>query len=77
MWLEWGTQLITFLALLIIIAGMAVLALPEMMEGGEIAQLDKTHSLHVADLIGAALVGAGAIMAWAAVLTWQRRRIEQ
>jgi hypothetical protein len=56
---------------------MVVLALPELMEGGEILQLDKTHSFHLADLVGAIMIGAGAIMAWAAVLTWQRRRIEQ
>ena len=74
---DWGTQIITILALVIIISGMVVLALPELMEGGEILQLDKTHSLHLADLVGAIMIGAGAIMAWAAVLTWQRRRIEQ
>jgi hypothetical protein len=74
---ELGTQLVTILALLIIIIGMVVLALPELLEGGEIVQLDKTHSLHVADLVGAVMVGSGAILAWAAVLTWQRRRIEQ
>ena len=74
---DWGTQLITILALVIIISGMVVLALPELMEGSEIVQLDKTHSLHLADLVGAAMVGAGIILAWAAVLTWQRKRIEQ
>jgi hypothetical protein len=76
-WFEWGTRLITVLALLIIITGLVVLALPELMEGGEIVQLDKAHSLRVADLIGAAMVGAGALMTWGTVLAWQRRRIEQ
>ena len=47
------------------------------MEGSEIVLLDKTHSLNLADLVGAAMVGAGIILAWAAVLTWQRKRIEQ
>lgn len=77
MWFDWGARLITILALLTIITGLVVLALPELMEGKELIRLDKAHSLRVADFIGATLVAVGALMAWAAVLAWQRRRIEQ
>jgi hypothetical protein len=75
--LEWGVRLVTILALLTILGGLLILALPDTMEGQLIIRLDKTHSIHKADLIGAALVGAGALMTWAAVLAWQRRRIQQ
>jgi drug/metabolite transporter (DMT)-like permease len=76
-WFDWGTRLLAILALLTIVAGLLVLSLPEMMEGQEIISLNKTHSLRVADLLGAALVGLGAVVAWATVLAWQRKRIEQ
>ena len=74
---EWGARLITILALVIIVVGLVLLALPELMEGAEIVRWDKTHSLRTADLVGMALVGIGAVMAWTTVLAWQRRRIEQ
>lgn len=77
MWFEWGVRLISILALLTIVVGLLILALPEMMEGQEIVSLDKTHSLRAADLLGAALVAAGAVLTWAAVLAWQRKRIQQ
>lgn len=77
MWIEWGARLITILALLTTIGGLVVLGLPDAMEGPEIIRLDATHSLRVADLIGAAMVGVGAIVTWATVLAWQRRRTEQ
>lgn len=76
MWVEWGTRLTAILALLTIIAGLVILALPEKMEGKEMVRLDAAHSLRVADVIGAGLVSLGTILSWAAVLTWQRERIE-
>lgn len=77
MWIEWGTRLVTILALLIIISGLVVLALPDTMEGRQMIQLDATHSLRAADLIGAVMVVIGATITWVAVLAWQRRRIQQ
>jgi len=74
-WLDWSTRLLTILALLTILTGLVVLGLPDAMEGQEIVRLDTTHSVRVADLVGAILVGVGALLTWATVLTWQRRRI--
>jgi hypothetical protein len=76
-WFDWGTRLFAILALVTIVAGLLVLSLPETMEGQEIISLNKTHSLRVADLLGAALVGLGVVVAWATVLAWQRRRLQQ
>jgi drug/metabolite transporter (DMT)-like permease len=76
-WFDWGTRLLAILALLTIVVGLLILSLPETMEGQEIISLNKTHSLRVADLLGAALVGLGAVVAWATVLAWQRKRIQQ
>jgi hypothetical protein len=64
------------LALLVVIVGLVVLALPDTREGPELLQLDATHSLRVADFIGAGLVAAGALVIWITVLAWQRRRIQ-
>ena len=77
MWLEWGVRLIAILALVTIIAGLLILALPDAAEGREMIRLDSAHSLRVADLIGAGMVGAGAVVTWATVLAWQRKRFEQ
>jgi len=76
LWVEWGARLVTLLGLLSIIVGLVVLALPDRMEGQEIVRLDTAHSLRAADLIGAAMVGLGALLTWAAVLAWQHKRIQ-
>ena len=77
MWFEWGVRLVTILALLTIVAGLVVLALPDAMEGQEMFRLDAAHSLRAADLIGAGLVAVGALVTWAAILAWQRKRIQE
>jgi hypothetical protein len=76
-WLDWGTSLITLLALLTIVAGLVVLALPDAMEGPVVIQLDAAHSLSVTDLVGVGLVAIGALVTWAAVLAWQRKRLHE
>ena len=73
---DWGTRLLAILALLTILSGLLILALPDTLEGREIIEIDQTHSLKVADLVGAALVGVGAVMTWAVVFAWQHRRIQ-
>ena len=77
MWLDWATRLFTILALVITLIGLVILALPDDLEGPQMVSLDAAHSVHVADLIGVVLLGAGGLTTWAAVLTWQRRRIQQ
>jgi len=73
---DWGTRLAAIIALVTILGGLLMLALPDTLEGREIITIDDTHSLNMADLVGAALVGVGAVMTWAVVLAWQRRRIQ-
>ena len=75
MWLDWGTSLITLLALLTIVAGLVILGLPDRMEGPLMIQLDSAHSLSVTDLLGAGLVAIGAFVTWVTVLVWQRKRL--
>jgi hypothetical protein len=77
LWVEWSIRLLTVLALVAIVVGLVVLALPEPMEGKEMIRLDAAHGLRVADLIGAGLVGAGALLTWVSALAWQRQYIEQ
>lgn len=76
MWIQWGARLVTLLALLTVIAGLVVLALPEAREGPELVRLDATRSLHVTDVIGAGMVAVGVLLIWVAVLAWQRKRIQ-
>ena len=75
-WIERGLNLVTGLALLVVISGLLVLALPDSKEGTELIQLDATHSLTVADSVGAAMVAVGALLIWVTILAWQRRRIQ-
>ena len=75
MWVKWGARVLTLLGLLVLVAGLVVLALPGTMEGRELAQLDAAHSLHVADFVGLGMVMSGVLLIWATVLTWQRKRI--
>ena len=77
MWLDWGTSLITLLAFLTIVAGLVVLGLPDAMEGQVMIRLDATHSLSATDLVGAGLVAIGALVTWATVLAWQRKRLHE
>jgi uncharacterized protein YjeT (DUF2065 family) len=74
---DWGTRLLAIVALLTILSGLLILALPDTLEGREIIEIDATHSLKVADLVGVALVGVGAVMTWTVVFAWQSRRIQQ
>ena len=76
MWKKWATRLLTILALIAVVGGLVVLALPDDMEGQELVKLDATHSVRVADLVGAGMIGAGALLIWVTVLAWQRRHIE-
>jgi len=76
-WGEWSLRIAAVLAVLILLAGLIVLALPDEMEGKQLVRLDDTHSLRVADVVGAVMVAGGALLAWAAVLTWQRKTIQE
>jgi uncharacterized protein YjeT (DUF2065 family) len=74
-WFKWGARFLTLLGLLIVLAGLVVLALPGTMEGRELVQLDAMHSLHVTDFVGLGMVISGVLLIWVSVLTWQHKHI--
>lgn len=61
------------LAVLLLVAGMVALILPEAYEGQELYRIDEMHAIRVLDLVGAALLVIGSATAWTAGLAWQRR----
>jgi hypothetical protein len=77
LWFERGMCLGAIVALLIIVIGLVVLALPDTMEGQVVVSWSAYHSLRVADLVGGVLVAGGAGLTWITALAWQRTRIEE
>lgn len=77
MWAERGIRTAAILALLVLLAGLIVLALPDEMEGQQLFQLDAAHSLHIADIVGTVMVLVGAALTWVAVWTWQRKTLHE
>lgn len=77
MWFDWSVRLITTLALLTIVIGLVVLALPSDMEGEVMIRLDNLTTLSTADLIGTGLAVIGVVATWVTLIFWQRIRIEQ
>jgi hypothetical protein len=77
LWFERGMCLGAIVALLIIVVGLVVLALPDTMEGRVMVSWGAYHSLRVADLVGCVLVAGGAGLTWITALAWQRNRIEE
>jgi hypothetical protein len=75
LWVKKGTRWVALIALLIILIGLVVLGLPDRVEGAKVVQWSSSHSLRVADLIGALMVGGGTLLVWATVLAWQRAHI--
>jgi hypothetical protein len=74
-WFKWGVRIFVILALVMLVAGLVVLALPDEVEGQQLIQLDDTHSVRVADVVGAAMAAGGALLAWVTVLAWQRKTV--
>jgi hypothetical protein len=70
---KWYVIALAALAVLLLVAGLLALILPEDYEGPEIYRFDKMHSIRVLDLLGGTLVIAGCGAAWFAGLVWQRR----
>ncbi len=62
-------------ALLIVLAGLLVLALPDPYEGGVLYDLDAAHSIRELDGIGLALLVMGGAASWWAGMLWQRRMV--
>ena len=77
MWIERSVRLIILLALLVVLAGLLILALPDTRAGPELLQLDTALDLRLADFIGAGMVTVGIILIWGTMLAWQRKRIHK
>ena len=58
-------------ALLLLLAGLWAVALPDSISGAIIWAFSAEHGLHQADVIGAALLTAGSALIWITGLAWQ------
>jgi len=70
---KWYVILLATLAVLLLVAGLLALILPEDYEGREIYQIDKMHAVRYLDMLGGLLLLSGSLTAWAAGLLWQRK----
>lgn len=69
---KWQVITLAALAVLLLVAGLVALIIPEEHEGPEIYRVDRTYVIRALDLAGAALLLTGCAVAWLAGLTWQR-----
>jgi hypothetical protein len=70
---RWYVIVLAALAVLLLVAGLVALILPEDYEGPEIYGIDEMHSIRLLDLLGGLLLIVGCSAAWFAGLMWQRR----
>jgi hypothetical protein len=61
------------LALLLLLAGLAALAVPSGYEGTSLWILDPMHEIRQADAVGMVLLMMGSLLSWATALAWQWR----
>ena len=69
---KWYVVVLAALAVLLLIAGLLALIMPEDYEGQEIYRIDRMHAVRVLDLLGGLLLIVGSVAAWMAGLAWQR-----
>jgi drug/metabolite transporter (DMT)-like permease len=70
---KWYVIVLAALAVLLLLAGLLALILPEDYEGPEVYRIDNMHSVRRLDLLGGLLLIVGCGAAWVAGLVWQRR----
>ena len=70
---KWYVIVLATLAVILLVAGLLALIVPEEHEGPEIYRIDKMHAIRLLDLLGGALLIAGCVLAWVAGAVWQRR----
>ena len=70
---KWLVIGLAAVAVLLLVAGMLALILPEDYEGQEVYRIDRAHSVRILDVLGGLLLMVGCIAAWCAGLVWQRR----
>lgn len=61
------------LALLLLLAGLATLAVPNGYEGPSLWVLGPMNEIRQADAVGMALLMAGSLLSWVTALAWQWR----
>ena len=70
---KWHVTALAALAILLLVAGMVALILPEDYEGQEVYRIDRMHAVRILDVLGGLLLLVGCVTAWCAGLAWQRR----
>jgi hypothetical protein len=71
--LQWRVILLAALAVLLLVAGMVALILPDPYEGRVLYELDAQHTLRLLDGIALGLLVLGCVVAWIAGIVWHRR----
>jgi len=70
---QWRVILLAALAVLLLVAGLAFLILPDSHEGQMLYRFDEEHSVRAFDALGAVLLALGCGVAWSAGALWQRK----
>jgi drug/metabolite transporter (DMT)-like permease len=70
--LQWRVILLATLAVLLLLAGLVILILPDPYEGPMVKQIDEDHAVHAIDLLGLVLLVLGCALSWSAGALWQR-----
>jgi len=60
-------------ALLLLLGGLYIIALPDVASGPVVLTFDTGHGLHQSDVMGLSLLALGVGMTWIAGLIWQRQ----
>jgi hypothetical protein len=71
--LQWRVILLAALAVLLLVAGLVALILPDPYEGGVLFTLDAQHTFRTLDGIALGLLVVGCAVAWIAGIVWHRR----
>lgn len=71
--LQWRVIVLAALAVLLLLAGLAILILPDPYEGPLVKQIDEDHAIRAFDLLGLVLLVLGCALSWSAGALWQRR----
>lgn len=71
--LQWRVILLAILAVLLLVAGLVALILPDSYEGGVLYKIDEQHAFRLLDGIALGLLVLGCAVAWIAGILWHRR----
>ncbi|MBN1810374.1 MAG: hypothetical protein JXA14_00905 [Anaerolineae bacterium] len=71
--LQWRVILLAALAVLLLVAGLVALILPDPYEGNVLYKLDEQHTFRVLDGIALVLLVLGCAVAWIAGIVWHQR----